>query len=93
MPSRQRITKKRITYSMIKSANQMRAMPLMMTYYLMHSDLDDDVCNKDEANADSDEEENSRSILYTESTTLDNVYTSSLYSIRSILLGHSQKKQ
>jgi hypothetical protein len=71
----------------------MRAMPLMMTYYLMHSDLNDNVCNKDEANADSDEEEISHSILYTESTTLDNLCTNTLYSIRSILLGHSQKKQ
>jgi hypothetical protein len=78
---------------MIKSAKQMRAMPLMMTYNLMHSDLDVDVCNKDEANADSDEEEISRSILYPESTTLDNVFNNPLYSIRSILLGHSQKKQ
>jgi hypothetical protein len=90
MPSRQRITKKRVTYLMIKSAKQMRAMPLMMTYYLMHSD---DVCNKDEANTDSDEEEISRSILYTESNTLDNVCTNPLYSIQSILLGHSQKQQ
>jgi hypothetical protein len=49
MPSRQKITKKRVTYSMIKSAKQMRAMPLMMTYNLMHSDLDVDVCNNDEA--------------------------------------------
>jgi hypothetical protein len=57
MHSRKRITKKRVTYSMIKSAKQMRAMPVMMTYYLMNSDLDDNVCNKDEANADSNEEE------------------------------------
>jgi hypothetical protein len=81
MPSRQRTTKKRVTYSIIKSAKQMRAMPLMMTYYLVHSDLDDDVCNKDDANADSDEEEISHSILYTESNTLDNVCTNPLYSI------------
>jgi hypothetical protein len=78
MPSRQRITKKRVTYSMIKSAKQMRAMPLMMTYYLMHSD---DVCNKDEATMDSDEGKISRNILYTESTTLDNVCTNPLYTI------------
>jgi hypothetical protein len=63
---------------MIKSAKQMRAMPFMMTYYLMHSDLDEDVCNKDEANADSNEEEISCSILYTESTTFDNVCTNPL---------------
>jgi hypothetical protein len=50
----------------------MRAMPLMMTHYLMHSNLDDNVCNKDEANADSNEEDISHSILCTESTTLDN---------------------
>jgi hypothetical protein len=68
----------------------MRAMPLMTTYYLMHSD---DVCNKGEANTDSDKEEISRSVLYTESNTLDNVYTNPLYSIRPTLLGHSQKKQ
>jgi hypothetical protein len=43
-----------------------------MTYYLMHSG---DVRNKDEANADSNKEEISFSILYTESNTLDNVYT------------------
>jgi hypothetical protein len=55
--------------------------------------LNDDVCNKDETNADSDEEEISRSILYTESNTLDNVSTNSLYSIRSILLGHQLKIQ
>jgi hypothetical protein len=81
MPSRQRITKKSVTYSMSKSANQTRAMPLIMTYYLMHSDLDADVCNKDEANADSNEEEISCSILYTESNRLDNVCTDPLYSI------------
>jgi hypothetical protein len=57
---------------MIKSAKQMRAMPLMMTYYLMHSG---DVCSKDESNADSNKEKISRSILFTESNTLDNVYT------------------
>jgi hypothetical protein len=61
-----------------KSTKQMRAMPLMMTYYLMHSD---NVCNKDEANVDSNEEEISHSILYTESNTLDNVCTNPLYSI------------
>jgi hypothetical protein len=93
IPSSQRITKKRVAYSMRKSAKQMRAMPLMMTYYLMHSDLDDDGCNKDEANADSNEEEICRSILYTESHTLDNVCTNPLYSSCSFLLGHSQKKQ
>jgi hypothetical protein len=63
---------------MIKSAKQMRAMPLMMTYYLMHSD---DVCNKDEAIVDSDEEKINHSILYTESNTLDNACNSPLYSI------------
>jgi hypothetical protein len=55
--------------------------------------LNDDVCNKDETNVDSDEEEISCSIFYTESNTLDNVRTNSLYSIWSILLGHSQKKK
>jgi hypothetical protein len=56
--------------------------------------LNDNVCNKNETtNTDSDEEEISHSILYTESNTLDNVCTNSLYSIRSILLGHSEKKQ
>jgi hypothetical protein len=78
MPSRQQITKKRVTYAMIKSAKQMRAMPLMMTYYLMHSD---NACNKVEANVDSDEEEISHSILYTESNTLDIVFTNPLFSI------------
>jgi hypothetical protein len=71
----------------------MKAMPLMMTYYLIHADLNDYFCNKDEANTDSDEEEISHSILYTESNTLDNACTNPLYSIQSILLGHSQKKQ
>jgi hypothetical protein len=51
---------------MIKSTKKMRAMPLMMTYYLMHSDLNDNVCNKDEEIADSDEEGISHIILYTE---------------------------
>jgi hypothetical protein len=37
--------------------------------------LNDNVCNKDEANADSNEEEIGSSILYTESYTLDNVCT------------------
>jgi hypothetical protein len=78
MPSRQRITKKRVTYSMIKSANQMRPMPLMMRYYLMHSD---NVCNKDEATVDSNEQEISCSILYTESNTLDDGCTNTIYSI------------
>jgi|GWRWMinimDraft_15_1066023.scaffolds.fasta_scaffold18311_1 hypothetical protein len=64
--------KDKIKISIIKSAKQMRAMPLMMTYYLMHSG---DVCSKDEANTDSNKEEISHSILYTESNTLDNVYT------------------
>ena len=72
MPSSQRTTKTRVTYLMIKSAKQIRAMPLMMAYYLMHSG---DVCSKDEANADSNKEEISNSIFYTESNTLDNVYT------------------
>jgi hypothetical protein len=90
MPSRQRITKKKVTYSMIKIAKQMRARPLMMTYYLMHSD---NVSNLDEANVDSDEEEISHSILYTISNTLDNVCTNPIYSIQSFLLGHAQKLQ
>jgi hypothetical protein len=90
MPSRQQITKKRVTYSMIKSAKQMRAMPLMMTYYLMHSE---NACNKDEANVDSDEEEISCSILYTESNTVDIVCTNPLNSIQSILPGHSKMQQ
>jgi hypothetical protein len=77
MPPRQRIIKKRVKHSMMKSAKQMIAMPLVMTY-LMHSD---NVCNKDEANMDSDEEEVSCSILFTESNTLDNVCTNPLHSI------------
>jgi hypothetical protein len=78
MPPRHQITKKRVTYSMIKSAKQMRAIHLMMTYYFMHPD---NVCSKDEANVDSNEEEVSCSILYTESNALDNVCTNPMYSI------------
>jgi hypothetical protein len=84
--------KEKSNISMRKSAKQMRSVPFMITY-LMHSISMTMSANKDETKMDSDEDEISCSTFYTESNTLENVCNNSLYSIQSILLGHSQKKQ
>jgi hypothetical protein len=66
----------------------MRTMLLLMIFDAFN--LNDDVCNKDETNTDSDEEEISHRILYTELYTLENVFTNSLYSIQSYQAIHTR---
>jgi hypothetical protein len=53
MPSRQRITKKRVTYKNDKKRKANESYAFDDDILFMHSD---DVCNKVEANVDSDEE-------------------------------------